>query len=274
MKKIKVGICQLKVTHNKIKNLKNAESKIRLAKRKGARLVVLPEMFNCPYQTEKFKEYAEAVPQGMTCRMLGGLARELNIYLAGGSIPEAYKKRIFNTAPVFSPQGKLIARHRKMHLFDVCLKNVVMRESDVLTAGDSITCFNTPFGTFGLLICYDARFPELFRLMLKKDIAAVIMPGAFSTETGKSHWKMVIRTRAVDNQIYMVAASPARDPGSDYVAFGHSMIVDPWGDVLAEAGAKEAVVTAWLDPARLGRIRKRIPLLKHRREDCYSVNGD
>jgi omega-amidase len=269
MNKITIGLCQLKVYHDKKRGLANAAAKIIEARKKGAQMIVLPEMWNCPYSTKYFRAYAESIPGGESCAMLSGLARKLKVFIVGGSIPELRAGKVYNSAPVFDPKGKLVAVHRKLHLFDVRLKGVNMRESDVLSAGEKPTVFRTPFGNMGLLICYDARFPELFRLMEKDDVRAVVMPGAFSKVTGSAHWHALIKIRAVDNQIYMIAVSPARDNRADYRAFGHSMIVDPWGTEVVSAGTKETVIAGTLLRSRLNEVRQSLPLLNHRREDLY-----
>lgn len=269
MTRMKVALCQTRVTGDKALNLARAEARIVEAARKGAQLVALPEMFNCPYASEYFRPFAEPVPSGPACRALSGLAKKLKIFVAGGSIPELDGKKVYNTATVFDPHGRLVARHRKVHLFDVTLKGIRMRESATLSPGNKVTVFNTPFGPMGLLVCYDARFPEMFRLMLKKGITSVLMPGAFSVVTGTAHWKTLIKMRAVDYQIFMAAISPARQEKAIYRAFGHSMITDPWGDTLVLAGTGETTVFGVLDPKRLRDIRARLPLLKHRRRDLY-----
>jgi predicted amidohydrolase len=271
-KVFRISVCQTAVTADKNRNLLRARAMLGRAKAAGAGLAVLPEMFNCPYETACFSAYAEKVPHGPTCAMLSSAAKKLRMTVVGGSMPERDGRRLYNTSPVFDASGRLVARHRKIHLFDVSLKSVAMRESGVLSAGEAVTVFKTAAGAFGLVICYDARFPELFRLMLRKNIIGAVMPGAFSVETGSAHWKALLRMRAVDNQIYMAAASPARNR-SGYRAYGHSMIVDPWGTPLAEAGARPALITAEIDLARLQKIRGRLPLLRHRRTDLYRVRA-
>jgi len=273
MNTLSVALCQIAVTDDKRKNLDKAESMIVAAQKKGAQLVVLPEMFNCPYSTAFFEPFAEAIPTGESCRRLAGLAKKLKIQIVGGTIPEIASGKIYNTSPVFGADGKLMARHRKMHLFDVSLKGVRMKESDVLAAGRAITVFKTPFGPMGLAVCYDIRFPEIFRLMLKEKIVAVVMPGAFSEVTGTAHWHALLRMRAVDNQIYMIAASPARLKMADYKAYGHSLISDPWGEIIAEAGTGESLVMGQISRDRITDIRTRIPLLKHRRTDLYECKA-
>lgn len=268
--RLKIGLCQLPVRPGRAGNLERAARAIRAAAGRGAGLVVLPEMFDCPYDTALFAEYAEPVPGGPACRMLSELARELGIFIVGGSIPERGGKYLYNTSPVFDPRGRLIARHRKMHLFDVSLKSVSMRESAVLSAGDVPTLFRTPFGPVGLLICYDARFPEAFRFLADKGAVAICAPAAFSVETGQAHWHALMRMRAVDNQLFVLACSPARNR-TGYRAFGHSLAADPWGGLLCEAGTGEEVVTAVLERKRLEEVRARLPILKHRRADLYHV---
>ncbi|OGJ86616.1 MAG: hypothetical protein A2268_12970 [Candidatus Raymondbacteria bacterium RifOxyA12_full_50_37] len=268
MNTLTVGVCQVRVGADKEKNIANAAWAIAQAHARGASLIVLPEMFTCPYDRGYFKTFAEPVPRGPACEMLADLARTFKAFIVGGSIPERHGKRIYNSSPVFNPGGKLIAVHRKIHLFDVNLKTVRMRESAVFSPGALPTVFTTPFGVFGLAICYDARFPELFRAMLRKKIRGVIVPAAFSIETGVAHWEPLMRMRAVDNQVYVIAASPARTSVL-YHAYGHSMAVDPWGKIIAECGTGEEVFVCTLDSQRVADVRERLPLLKHRRPAAY-----
>jgi len=265
---MKTAIIQLKVKPDKFANIARAEELMTKAVKNDAKLIVLPEMFNCPYGTQYFKEYSEPIPTGPTCQRLSSFAKKNRVTVVGGSIPEVSNGKLYNTSAVFNPSGNLIAKHRKVHLFDVSLKKVKMKESSVLTPGESLTTFSTPFGKVGLIICYDVRFPEIFRQMLKKDIRAVVVPAAFSVVTGSAHWKMLMRTRAVDNQIYMVAASPARSYGKGYRAYGHSLVSDPFGVVIAEAGVGEEVIYADLNNDRVEEVRNTLPLLRHRKFQC------
>ncbi|MGE5415166.1 MAG: carbon-nitrogen hydrolase family protein [Acidobacteriota bacterium] len=269
----KAGLCQMRVVANKDENLKKASEMVKDAAIQGCSLVVLPEMFNCPYQTAKFPEYAEQIPEGQTFLTLQELARSLRITLIGGSIPEVDEDgRVYNTSLVFDDQGDLLARHRKMHLFDVDIKDgISFRESDTLTAGNEVTTFETKLGLMGLAICYDLRFPELARLMTQHGAQTLVYPGAFNTTTGPLHWEILLRCRAVDNQVYVIAASPAYDPAGVYPAHGHSMIVDPWGSIISEAGTGEEIITAEIDLKSIKRVRDELPLLKHRRLDLYEL---
>ena len=198
----RLALVQLAVGANKSQNLVNAASKVREAVVAGAKLVTLPECFNSPYGTTHFPEYAEPVPNGESCEALQTMAKENKVYLIGGSIPERDGDRLFNTATVWSPEGRMIAKHRKMHLFDIDVPGkITFKESDALTAGDDFTTFETPFAKVGLGICYDIRFADLAQIYAR-DFGCQLMlyPGAFNMTTGPDHWELLARARAVDNQ--------------------------------------------------------------------------
>ncbi len=272
--RFKIGVCQLAVGQEKKENLRKAREMIIRAAAEGAKVAVLPEMFNCPYQTSLFPAFAEEFPGGPSLEMLSETARFLRIYVVGGSTPERAGERVYNTSFVFGPDGKLLGRHRKVHLFDVDLPGgVKVRESSTLSPGNEVTVLNTEFGPVGVAVCYDIRFPELFRLMALQGARVIFVPAAFNLTTGPAHWEITFRVRAVDNQIYVVGASPARDAGAAYVAYGHSLVVDPWGDVLAAAGEGEEIIYAEIDPERTEEVRGRLPLLKHRRTDLYQLKS-
>ncbi|AEF94522.1 Nitrilase/cyanide hydratase and apolipoprotein N-acyltransferase [Desulfotomaculum nigrificans CO-1-SRB] len=269
-KSLKLGLCQIPVSKDKTRNLQMARAAVKEAVLAGSQLVALPEMFNCPYDNKYFAQYAEEFPQGETLQMLSHLARAESVYLVGGSLPEREANRLYNSCFIFGPQGELLARHRKVHLFDIDIPGgISFRESDTLTPGDQITTFNTPFCRVGVAICYDIRFPELTRLMALQGIKLLILPAAFNMTTGPAHWELTMRARALDNQIYVAAVSPARDERASYVAYGHTMVADPWGNVIAQSAEKPQVLTVDIDLARLADIRAQLPLLKHRRADIY-----
>ena len=254
-------------------SLARAERLIRQAKEQGAQLALLPEMFCCPYQTPNFPVYAQ--PQdGEVCRALSGMAKEYGLYL-GGSMPESDEAgRIYNTAYVFAPDGSLAAKHRKMHLFDVEVEGgISFRESDTLTPGDSITTFPTPWGTMGLCICFDFRFPELVRLMADRGAKVILVPAAFNTTTGPAHWEVLFRARAVDNQLFTLGAAPARDPASGYTSYGNSIAVSPWGEVLGRLDEKEGFLLADIDLALTDKVRREMPLHFGRRSDIYTLKA-
>lgn len=274
--KIKVALIQfIGSTPDKTANLQKAAALVEKAVKDQpeTKLVVLPECFNSPYATDKFREYAEVIEQDSpSYKVLSNLASKLKIILVGGSIPELEPKtnKIYNTSMVFDQNGALIATHRKAHLFDIDIPNgITFKESDSLTGGEKATTVETSYGKFGLGICYDMRFPELAMISARQGAFAMIYPGAFNTVTGPLHWSLLARSRAIDNQIYTLLCSPARNMDSDYHAYGHSMVVNPRGDVIAEAGEGEEVIYADLDPKEIETFREGIPITKQRRFDIY-----
>lgn len=269
--KLKVALIQFAAGADKAANLAKVKARVTEAASAGAKLVVLPECFNSPYAVTAFPKYAEVVPGGETTKFLSDLARTQNIFLIGGSIPESDGDKFYNTSISYNPKGELIAKHRKVHLFDIDVPGKIrFIESEVLSGGDKATVFDIDgFGTVGLGICYDVRFPELASVAARKGAFALIYPGAFNTTTGPLHWQLLGRARAVDNQTYVLMCSPARDLSSSYHAFGHSQVVDPWGELVAEAGEAEEIVYAELDPEKLVSVRQSIPVTTQRRFDVY-----
>lgn len=266
-----VGVCQLGVVNDKKANIQKARNMIAEAAEQGSQLIVLPEMFNCPYQSELFSEYAETYPAGPTIDMLAECAAKHKIILVGGSIPEHDETgKIYNTSFIFDEQGKLIGRHRKTHLFDVDIKDgTVFQESKTLAAGDSRTIVNTSLGKIGVAICYDIRFPEMARAMVLEGAQVLVYPAAFGPVTGPAHWELLLRARAVDNQVFIIGAAPALNAAAEYKAYGHSLVVDPWARVLAMAGKEETVITTKIDFRTTERVREELPLLRHRRLELY-----
>ncbi len=237
----------------------------------AADLLILPEMWNGPYEARLFPTFAEP-EEGPSWQFLSTLAKERHVYLCGGSIAERDGDRIYNTAYVFDPDGRQIAKHRKMHLFDIDVKGGQrFFESDTLSPGNHVTTFSTPFCTMGLCICYDFRFPELSRLMVDAGAKVILVPAAFNMTTGPAHWELLFRQRAVDNQVYTVGVAPARDLSASYHSWGHSIVCSPWGDVLLEMDEAESVAITTLDLDRLETVRRELPLLLHRRTDVYRV---
>ncbi len=262
----------MKVGLDKGQNIKNAVKFIKEAGKK-ADLVVLPEMFNCPYQTDLFPLYAEKAHESPTLRAVSRAAQKAEVYLIAGSIPEKEQDHIYNTSFIYNPTGELIGRHRKMHLFDIDVPGQIQfKESETLTPGEEITVVETDFGKVGVAICYDIRFPELSRLMALQGARLLVYPGAFNMTTGPAHWDILSRVRALDNQVYLATCSPSRDEGASYVAYGHSLVVDPWGEVVAQAGAGEEIIHASINASRVDEVRQELPLLKNRRRDLYQLN--
>jgi len=264
-----LAICQMEVAKSKDKNLLKAEKMIIEAALKGAEIIVLPEMFNCPYQNDFFIKFAETYP-GKSTALISRLAKKFSVYIIGGSIPEKDGTKIYNTSYSFDKKGNLAAKHRKVHLFDINVENgISFKESDTLSPGNKITVFDTEYCKFGVAICYDMRFPELIRKMTLCEARIIIIPAAFNMTTGPAHWHVTARARALDNQVYFICASPASDTKASYVAYGHSLAADPWGKIIAEAGEKEEILCFEIDLDYLEKVRRELPLLKHRREAIY-----
>ncbi len=266
---MKIAQIQMHVSGDKTADIRRACDLIRSAG--NIDLAILPEMFCCPYDNACFRDYGEA-EGGEAYTALSALAKELGIYLVGGSVPELTEGKVYNTCYVFDPQGQCIARHRKTHLFDIDVEGGQrFCESDTLTAGSDVTTFPTPWGVMGLCICFDFRFEELSRLMALRGARVIFVPAAFNMTTGPAHWQLLFRQRAVDNQCFTVGAAPARDETASYVAWGHSIICDPWGNVVLELDEKEHVAVTDLDLARIDAIRRQLPILSARRTDLYTV---
>ena len=286
--KLKLSLCQIKVGADKAVNVAHARAAVERASSAGSQMVVLPECWNSPYAVASFPVYAEKAPEvgdsGATLdpiespssSMLCSVAKERGVWLIGGSIPErAEGDKLYNTCLVINPSGQVVGKHRKVHLFDIDVPGkITFKESDSLSAGGSVTVVDTPWGGVGVGICYDIRFPELAILMRQRGCNLIVYPGAFNMVTGPAHWELLQRARAVDNQVFVAACSPARDAtGGGYVAWGHSSIVSPWGAVLQAAGADEAVVTADLDLGEALTMRDNIPCWKQKRADIYQVKS-
>ena len=176
---------------------------------------------------------------------------------------------VYNTAYVFDRTGQQIAKHRKMHLFDIDVEGQYFKESDTLSPGNQVTVFETEFCKMGICICYDFRFPELSRLMVEQGAKIILVPGAFNMTTGPAHWELLFRQRAVDNQVYAVGTAPARDERASYHSWGHSIVTDPWGNVVTQMDEKEHVVLTEIDLDKVEKIREQLPLLKQLRRDVY-----
>ncbi|MBR0162734.1 MAG: carbon-nitrogen hydrolase family protein [Oscillospiraceae bacterium] len=265
-----IGVCQLRTETDYEATMEKAEAMIRESAASGADIVVLPEMFSCPYNRQYFRVFAERGHED-TCRRLAAWARENRILLIGGSVPEREGDLLYNTGFVYDAQGQLLARHRKVHLFDVDLPGMRFFESRTFTPGKEITVFDTGFGRMGLAVCFDVRFPELFRAMARRGAEVIFLPAQFNMTTGPAHWEATLRTRAVDNEVFLVAASAARYVGFSYECWGHSMILDPYGKALAAADETEQLLLAEIDRNRIAEVRAQLPTFLHLREELYAV---
>ncbi|XP_015427626.1 PREDICTED: omega-amidase NIT2 [Myotis davidii] len=233
----RLALIQLQVSSIKSDNLTRACGLVRKAAAQGAKIVSLPECFNSPYGTNYFPEYAEKIP-GESTQKLSEVAKECSIYLIGGSIPEEDSGKLYNTHP-----GTV----------SYMLKGAYCR--------------------VGLGICYDIRFAELAQVYAQRGCQLLVYPGAFNLTTGPAHWELLQRGRAVDNQVYVATASPARDDKASYVAWGHSTVVSPWGEVLAKAGTEETIVYSDIDLEKVAEIRQQIPIFSQKRSDLYAVEA-
>lgn len=272
MEKIKIAAIQMSTVADKMENVRTVKTYLEKIKDENPDFVILPEMFCCPYQTENFPIYAEK-EGGPVWQQLSGYAKQYGIYLIGGSMPEKDAEgNVYNTSYIFDREGKQIGKHRKVHLFDIDVKGgQTFKESNTLTAGDSDTVFDTEFGKIGVMLCFDIRFPELSRMMVNDGAKVIFVPAAFNMTTGPAHWELSFRTRALDNQIYMVGCAPARDITAGYISWGHSIVTNPWGAVVDMLDEKEGILLAELDMGYEERVREELPLLKSRRKDMYRL---
>jgi len=259
---------QMHATADKAANVARASALIEQAAEQGAQLVVLPEFFFQAGSLQQVVEAAESIP-GPTSEKLGELADQHALVLVAGSICERAEisGKGYNTSLLFAPDGQLVSQYRKLHLFDVNLPGELSNEeSRWIVPGEELVVVETPLGVIGQATCYDLRFPELFRRLADYGMQVLAFPSAFSLPTGRAHWEVLLRARAVENQVFIVAANQYGPMSPHFTCYGHSMIVDPWGRILAEAPEDgDAVLTAEIDLALLEKIRARLPVLKHRR---------
>jgi len=258
---------QMLASDDKAANFKEAEHWIRQAATNGARVIALPEVFIWRGTKKLERESAEPIP-GPTSTAMAGLARELGIYLLAGSILEEIpgSAKAYNTSLLMDPNGKLIASYRKIHLFDVDLANgVSLRESDTRAHGDEVVVAQTELATMALSVCYDLRFPELYRGLADQGAQLIFVPSAFTAFTGAAHWEALLRARAIENQVYIIAPDQFGKSAKSFETHGHSMIIDPWGKILAELATGSGVICAELDLEYLAKVRTELPALKHRR---------
>ena len=261
---------QLVSTANVEKNLQVVEGLIKQAVEQRAQLIVLPENFALMANTANaLIDCAEKVGSGEIQQFMAKLARQYNVWLIGGSIPvqSGDNNKALSACLVYDANGEQVAQYNKLHLYDVDMIGTghSYRESDSFVAGDHVVVIETPFGTIGLSICYDLRFPELYREMMLLGAEIIVAPSAFTKETGAEHWSMLCRTRAVENACYMIAPNQGGLHENGRETYGHSMIVDPWGVVLSEATIGSDVIVAKIDKAKQDKIRANFPAIKHGR---------
>jgi predicted amidohydrolase len=271
---MRAAAIQLNTTSDKARNLEAAEALVREAAGDGAELVALPEKWNVLGEAAVLRREAEPLG-GPTISAASSWARELGIHLLAGSIPERVEgtDKLFNTSVLIGPDGELHARYRKIHMFDVDVGGVSYRESESEAPGADIVIAALgpalPGVTLGMTVCYDLRFPELYRILAVRGATVLALPSAFTSETGKDHWEVLVRARAIENQAFVVAPNQVGEAPPQYRSYGHSMLVDPWGKVLAMAGEGECFVAADMDLEVVERVRATLPSLANRRPEAY-----
>jgi deaminated glutathione amidase len=268
---MRAAAVQLNSTDRYDRNLEVAERLVGEAAAHGSELVVLPEKWTLLGPPDAIRASAQPL-DGPALRAAGGWARELGIFLVAGSVAEvvAGQEKLANTSVMFGPDGERLAVYRKIHMFDVEVGDVSYRESEIEQAGDRIELADAGGTKVGLTVCYDLRFPELFRILAVRGARVITVPSAFTERTGRDHWEVLNRARAIENQVFIIAAGQIGDAPPHYRSYGRSMIVNPWGVVLAQAPDEECFVTADLDFASQDEMRDRLPSLRNRRPEAYS----
>lgn len=266
---MKIGLAQLSSRQDKAANLAAAGAAIDALAAQGADLIVLPEMFNFHGLDEANAGAAEPIP-GPTSEWVKSKAAEYHVFLHCGSFAERRDGKVFNTSLVFDRSGRQIARYSKMHLFDVRLPDgLEYTESAYLTAGDEVVVCECEGWNVGLAICYDLRFPQLFHALADEGAHLIVLPAAFTVPTGISHWEPLVRTRAIENGCYVAACGQWGRYARGRENYGHSMVVDPWGTVVAQCRERVDTLVADLDMDHLLSIRERMPVQRHRRRDLF-----
>jgi predicted amidohydrolase len=269
--RIRVACVQMTSRADKAANLETAERLVAQAAATGADVVVLPEKWNAIGDAAVYHATAEPLEGGESIVAMSGWARAHGITLVGGSIAERRegREKLSNTSVVFDAEGQIVAVYRKIHLFDVEVGGVVYRESEAEEPGDEPVVAELEDWTIGLTVCYDVRFPELYRILALEGAELVTVPAHFTTPTGKDHWHVLLRARAIENQLYVVAAAQIGETLPGKPAYGRSLIADPWGIVVAQAPDEETVIAAELDRAHLQGIRAKLPSLANRQANAY-----
>jgi predicted amidohydrolase len=269
--KMLVAAIQMNSRDNKEENIQAALRLIDVAAGKGARLAVLPEMFNFLGPGERRLQEAERIP-GPTIQRMVEKAKEHRIYLIAGSILETSHTpdKVYNTSVLIDPEGQVVARYRKIHLFDVVVEGQPpYEESAYIFPGREVVAANIEGATIGMTICYDLRFPELYRALSSRGAQIISIPSAFTLHTGLAHWEALVRARAIENQSYVIASAQVGSHPINRECYGHSMIVDPWGTALGCAPNEEWVVAVEVDLEYLAKVRRNFPALSHRRQEIF-----
>ena len=269
---IKIGLAQMNTQDKKRDNLVSAEKLIVELADKGAQLIMLPEYFNFLGPDELKAGNAEPLDGSESLSMIGRKASELKVHIHIGSYLERDGDHLYNTGVVFDPAGDVIAKYRKIHLFDVVVPGgIEYLESNTITPGDEVVTFNIGDIKFGMSTCYDLRFPELYRRLAEQGVQVILVPAAFTLQTGRDHWKLLLRARAVENLCWVAATGQWGPSPPDHVCFGRSMVINPWGIVVAQAPDGVSTVVAEIDLDILEKTRMSFPALNHLRKDLFPL---
>ena len=266
MQRMKVAVVQVCSDENIERNLARASEIVRAARADGAELICLPENVAFVRITEK-RNFGETI-DGLVVTTFANLAREIGAAILIGSCQQISDedKRVYNTSILLDPTGVVVGKYEKIHLFDIDIPGeVTFQESAMVKPGDKPVTTDWQGTRFGMSVCYDLRFPELYRKLLDQGAEVLLIPAAFTTQTGKDHWEVLLRARAIENQCYVIAPGQYGHPGGVRFSYGHSMIIDPWGQVVACCSDGEGFASAWLDPDKLRTVRRNLPCGSHRR---------
>ncbi|GMH40566.1 hypothetical protein BSKO_08470 [Bryopsis sp. KO-2023] len=286
-KELVLALCQMKVSPNKQQNIATAEKAVKVAAKNRADVVVLPERWNwwpAKNSNSDLASFAEPIPspseecsfptQSPSIQAMSSISQKHGVALIGGSILEKDREKIYNTCCVFSPNGRLMGKHRKVHLFDIDIPGkITFRESDTLSPGGGLTSVELADVKIGLGICYDIRFPEMAMLYAREGAQMLIYPGGFPMSTGALHWELLLRARALDNQVFVAGCSRSVNPELDRQAWGHSAIVGPSGEILAQCLDEEATILTKISTEKLEAMRASSPIQEQRRSDLYELKG-
>lgn len=273
------AVVQLTTTMDAEASVARAEALVDEAARRGAKLVALPENTSYMGTEEEKRRLAEPV-DGPTFQRLAAKAKQHGIFLLAGTLPErgpvlpgkTEPDRSYNTSVLYGPSGETLAVYRKIHLFDIALgEGATHRESSSVIPGDRAVVAETPLAKIGLSVCYDIRFPDLYRTLVRAGAELLMVPAAFTVPTGHAHWEALLRARAIENQCYVLAAAQQGQNTPTRATFGRSMIIDPWGTVLAVAPDRPSIAMAEIELDHLRSLRRRMPCLEHERPDAYHV---
>jgi predicted amidohydrolase len=264
---MKIALCQNIPENDTSQSVNRVLNMIDEAAGNGADLIALPEMFYCPYNLNSISTICGN--EDAYIELLKASALKNSIYLCTGTMAVAENDCLYNRSFLVDPNGDIVGKYDKCHLYDVNLPGLKVQESSVFTRGESVLVIKTPFATIGIMVCYDIRFPEFARKYALAGVDVLLVPSVFNEITGAAHWHVLMRGRAIENQIFIAAISQGLFSGTSYKAFGHSLVVSPWGDILAEGLRGEEIVYSIIDVDTIKSVREKLPLLAHRRPEMY-----